>query len=77
MVSQKSQGKRSVKATESPYISEEELEALVGFVTTGDFNLTEGRGTGVGALSWQRAFGRGNKVVLVIGFKIIDTMIMI
>jgi len=77
VVSQKSQGKRSVEATESPHVSEEELEDLVGFVTTGDFNLTEGRGTGVGALSWQSAFGRGKKAILVIGFKIIDTMIMI
>jgi len=52
-------------------------EGLVGFVVTGDFNLKEGRGIGVGALSWQRAFVKGNKVGLVISFKIIDAEIMI
>ena len=46
----KPQGKRPGKATELPDVSGE--EDLIGFVTTGDFNLKAGRGTGVRALSW-------------------------
>ncbi|PWW72740.1 POPLD-domain-containing protein [Tuber magnatum] len=65
VMSQKSQGKRLGKATELPDAPGE--EDLIGFVTTGDFNLKEGRGTGVGALSWQRVFGRGKKVDGVVG----------
>ena len=65
VMSQKSQGKRPGKATELPDVPGE--EDLIGFVTTGDFNLKEGRGTGVGALSWQKIFGRGKKVGEVVG----------
>ena len=64
-MSQKSQGKRPGKAAELPDVPGE--EDLIGFVTTGDFNLKEGRGTGVGALSWQKIFGRGKKVGEVVG----------
>ncbi|KAG0643632.1 ribonucleases P/MRP protein subunit POP1-domain-containing protein [Tuber brumale] len=65
VMSRKSQGKCPGKATELPDVPDE--EDLIGFVTTGDFNLKEGRGTGVGALSWQKVFGRGNKIVEAVG----------
>jgi ribonuclease P/MRP protein subunit POP1 len=32
-------------------------EDLIGFVTSGNFNLAEGLGTGVGALSFEKVFG--------------------
>ena len=31
-------------------------EDLIGFVTSGNFNLKEGRGTGIAALSFARVF---------------------
>ncbi|CUS13155.1 unnamed protein product [Tuber aestivum] len=65
VMSQKSRGKRPGKATELPDTPGE--EDLIGFVTTGDFNLREGRGAGVGALSWQKVFGRGKKMGGAVG----------
>ncbi|RPB01057.1 POPLD-domain-containing protein [Choiromyces venosus 120613-1] len=65
VMSKKSQGKRPGKATELPDVPSE--EDLIGFVTMGDFNLKEGKGTGVGALSWQKVFGRGKKVGEAVG----------
>lgn len=44
---------------------------MIGFVTSGNFNLKEGRGTGIAALSFPRVFnelispaGRGGKEAL-------------
>ena len=48
------------QAGDSDYPVVPDEEDLIGFVTTGNFNLGEGKGTGVGCVVWQKVLESGS-----------------
>ena len=49
-----------VQAGDSLYPVVPDEEDLIGFVTAGNFNLGEGRGTGVGCVAWRKVLESGD-----------------
>ena len=47
------------RVADPPYPPIPDAEDLVGFVTTGNFNMGEGRGTGIGAVAWCKMLEGG------------------
>ena len=54
-------GNEPIQAGDPSYPVVPDEVDLIGFVTTGNFNLGQGRGTGIGCVAWARVVGEAKK----------------